>query len=99
MNRSLTAAIALTFALTGVASLAQAQSAALGTAPETTEVRIADLNLSSPAGQAELDRRIEGAARRVCNTATPVGSRAGYRAEEGRCKAQVRQQVAAALPR
>ena len=95
MNRSITAAIAAAFALTGVAGLAQAQTAGA----EIAHVRIADLNLSSPAGQAELDRRIEGAARRVCNTATPVGSRAGYRAEEGRCKAQVRQQVAAALPR
>lgn len=99
MNRSLTAAIALTFALTGVAGLAQAQSAAAGTAPETSEVRFADLNLSSPAGQAAFDRRVEGAARRVCETAAPVGSRAANRVEEGRCKAQVRQQVAAALPR
>jgi UrcA family protein len=95
MNRSLVTAIALTFALTGVAGLAQAQSAA----PESTEVRVADLNLSSPAGQAALDRRVEGAASRVCEVAAPVGSRAAYRTAESRCKAQVRQQVAAALPR
>jgi UrcA family protein len=95
MNRSLTAAIALAFSLTGVAGLAQAQSAT----PESTEVRFADLNLSSPAGQAALDRRIEGAARRVCEPAMPVGSRAAHRLAEGRCKAEVRQQVAAALPR
>jgi UrcA family protein len=94
MNRPLTAAIALAFTLTGVAGLAQAQTAA----PETAEVRFADLNLASPAGQAALDRRVEGAARRVCEAAAPVGSRSANRTHEGRCKAQVRQQVAAALP-
>lgn len=95
MNRSLAAAIGTAFALTGLAGLAQAQTAER----ETAEVRFADLNLTSPAGQAALDRRVEGAARRVCESAVPVGSRAAYRIEEGRCKAQVRQQVAAALPR
>jgi UrcA family protein len=95
VNRSLATAIALTFALTGVAGLAQARSAS----PESTEVRFADLNLSNPAGQAALDRRIESAARRVCEPAMPVGSRAAHRLAESRCKAEVRQQVAAALPR
>ena len=95
MNRSLTAALALTFSLTGVVGLAQAQTAASGTA----EVRFADLNLTSPAGKAALDRRVEGAARRVCEVGTPVSSRAAHRIQEGRCKAYVRQQVAAALPR
>jgi UrcA family protein len=95
MNRSLTAAIATALALTGVPGLAQAQSAAA----ETAEVHIADLNLSSQAGQSALDRRVEGAARRVCEVAAPIGSRAANRIEEIRCKTQVRQQVAAALPR
>jgi UrcA family protein len=95
MNRSLTAAIASVFALTGVGGLAQAQTGAA----ETAEVRIADLNLSSKAGQAALDRRVEGAARRVCEVAAPLGSRAANHIEQSRCKAQVRQQVAAALPR
>ncbi len=95
MNRPLSSAIALVFALTGVVGLAQAQTARL----DTAEVRFADLNLASPAGQAALDRRVEGAARRVCEVSAPVGSRAAHRNAEGRCKADVRQQVAAALPR
>ncbi len=88
MTKTLTAAI--TLALLGAASAAQAQ---------TAEVHFADLNLSSQAGQAELDRRVEGAARRVCEVTAPIGSRTAYRTAEGRCKISVRQQVAAALPR
>ena len=88
MTKTIVSAIAL--ALLGAATAAQAQ---------TAEVRFGDLNLSSPAGQAALDRRVEGAARQVCEVAAPVCGRAAYRIEEGRCKAQVRQQVAAALPR
>ncbi len=95
MSRSITAAIAAVFALTGVAGLAQAQTAGA----EIAHVRIADLDLSNPAGQAALNRRVESAARRVCELPTPTGSRVNYRIEEGRCKAQVRQQVAATLPR
>lgn len=38
----------------------------------TSIVRTADLDLSSPAGQQELDRRIVEAAREVCGTASDV---------------------------
>lgn len=63
----------------------------------TAEVRTADLNLASSAGQAELDRRIESAARRACVIDAPAASRFDDRGEVIRCKAQVRAQVAAAL--
>lgn len=63
----------------------------------TAEVRYADLNLSSAAGQAELERRIESAARRACVVDVPAASRFEDRSEAIRCKAQVRAQVAAAL--
>jgi UrcA family protein len=88
VTKTLASTIAL--ALLGAASGAQAQ---------TAEIRYADLDLSSPAGQAAFERRVEGAARRVCEVPAPIGSRAVYRIEEGRCKAEVRQQVAAALPK
>lgn len=65
---------------------------------DTATVRYADLNLRSPAGQAELDRRIEGAVRRACDAAPTSYSRLASRNERDRCKAEVRAQVAAALP-
>jgi UrcA family protein len=63
----------------------------------TAEVRYADLNLSSAAGQAELDRRIESAARRACAADAPTATRIQNREDENRCKAQVRAQVVAAI--
>lgn len=86
MTRILTPMIAL--ALLGGATVAQARTAV---------VRYADLNLASAAGQAELDRRIESAARRACVIEAPATSRFEDRAQLIRCKAEVRAQVAAAL--
>ena len=80
--------------------LASAAAAVLlGTAAQaqTAQVRVGDLNLASPAGRAELDRRIANATRKVCLTAAPATSRA-ERDELSRCEAGVRAQVAAALP-
>lgn len=85
MTRILTPAIALV--LLG-ATAAQAQ---------TAEVRFADLNLSSQAGQAELDRRVELASRRVCTAEPQSHTRLPDRRAAERCKAEVRAQVAAAL--
>ncbi len=63
----------------------------------TAEVRHADLNLTSAAGQAELERRIERAARKVCSEEANTGTHIkDYRAVD-RCKADVRAQVAAVL--
>lgn len=86
MTPILTPMIAL--ALIGGATAAQAR---------TAEVRYADLNLSTAAGQAELDRRIESAARRACVIEAPGTSRFEDRAQLIRCKSEVRAQVAAAL--
>ncbi|HQV02397.1 MULTISPECIES: UrcA family protein [unclassified Novosphingobium] len=85
MTRFLASTIALTLLGAGVAQA------------DTAKVRYADLNLRSAAGQAELDRRIESAARRVCEI-TPVASRLADRAKHNRCKVDVRAQVTAALP-
>lgn len=92
MTKTLTTAIAL--ALLGAATGAQAQTVS----SLTTQIRFADLNLSSQAGQAELDRRIESATRRICDVAAPASSRPAERSQVIRCKANVREQVAAALP-
>ena len=58
MNKSVLALAALASAVVSVPALA---------APMSTSVRIADLNLSSPAGRETLARRISTAAKRVCN--------------------------------
>lgn len=63
----------------------------------TAEVRHADLNLASAAGKAELDRRIERAARKVCLDETQTATRIKDHREINRCKAEVRAQVAAVL--
>jgi UrcA family protein len=62
-------------------------------------VRYADLDLSSTAGQAELERRIENAARQVCRSEPITGTRIIDRDEEQRCKDDVRTQITARLPR
>lgn len=63
----------------------------------TAQVRHADLNLASAAGQAELDRRVERAARKVCSDHSSTATRIRNNSEENRCKADVRAQVAAVL--
>ncbi len=85
MSRFLTASIALTLLGTGAAHA------------RTAEVRYADLNLAHPAGQAELDRRVESAARKVCAFTLPPTTRIENHREVDRCKADVRAQVSAAL--
>ena len=85
MSRFLTASIAL--ALLG-AGTAQAR---------TAEVRYADLNLAHPTGQAELDRRVESAARKVCEADLLPATRIENHREVSRCKASVRAQVSTAL--
>jgi len=85
MSRFLTTSIAL--ALLG-AGAAQAR---------TAEVRYADLNLAHPAGQAELDRRVESAARKVCESDLRPNTRIENHREVSRCKADVRAQVSTAL--
>lgn len=57
---SLTAAAVLATATISFPAFAAAPT------PDSVEVRIDDLNLSSPAGQAQLDRRIVNAINHVC---------------------------------
>ena len=63
------------FALTLIASAATVTptvAQAFEPVTVTSIVRTADLDLSSPAGQQELDRRIAFAVREVCGTASDV---------------------------
>ncbi len=84
-------------ALVLAASLPAAASAAA--AIESTEVvQFKDLNLASPAGVATLERRIVGAARRVCGYATArrlsLNEQQGTSACMNRALNSARQQVA-----
>ena len=76
-------------------------AAALSLAPaafaDTAQVRHADLDLATAAGRAELNRRIDKAAQRVCAEAPRTGSRIVNRAEMRECIAYVRGQVQARL--
>jgi UrcA family protein len=78
------------FAALALAGTAQAQSAS---------IRYADLDLSKPAGQAELERRIEAATRQVCPVETRAYSRIRDLAAQQHCEAGVRAQVAEQMPR
>lgn len=51
-----------------------AQVAAAGTAGSQMMVQSSDLDLASPQGQRELDRRIDRAARKVCTVAATTGT-------------------------
>jgi UrcA family protein len=73
-------------------------SASAAFAQETT-VRYADLDLSSVAGQAELERRIESATRQICRGEAITGTRIVDQDEVARCKSDVRAQISAQLPR
>lgn len=79
--------------------LALAIALSLGTAAHAkpVAVRYADLNLSSVAGQAELERRIESATRQVCYAEPTPGTRIVDRKELNRCHSSVRAQVNARI--
>ena len=47
-------------------------SPAFAQASESATIGIADLNLASAAGRATFDRRVAGAARRLCGTYAPL---------------------------
>ena len=88
----MSAARILALALAG-AALALGSAAHAETVQRTRGVSHADLDLATPEGNAELDRRIEHAAREVCGVGeTTVGSR--IRSREARaCYDQARQQL------
>lgn len=58
----------LTAATISLLTIAAAPAFASPSDPVSITVRYNDLDLNNPAGQAELNRRIESAARRVCAT-------------------------------
>ncbi|MBA3862935.1 MAG: hypothetical protein C0517_03210 [Erythrobacter sp.] len=94
MMKPLTQAIA-TFGLIGTAI-----SPAYAGEPErmTVKIEVADINLNTPEGQRALDRRIEAAARTVCQANSPAtGTRImtnDARACIAKARAEVRQHAA-----
>ena len=93
----LAAAVAVLGAATAFAAPAAAET------PATLAVKYSDLNLATEAGQAQLERRIDKAARSVCMVDdVTTGSR--LRSSEGRqcyeeTKARVHEQIAQAIAR
>jgi UrcA family protein len=83
--------IAIIAALTATTAAYAEQPSAL--------VKYADLDLASPAGQAELERRVDTATRKVCRAQLRTGSRIPDNFERNRCLADVRQQVSEQLAR
>ncbi len=80
------------------AALSTVSVTAFATAP-SVEVKYADLDLTTPQGMAELDNRIDAAARRVCGlddvvTGTKLPSSAAKRCYE-QARQKVKEQVAA----
>lgn len=67
------AALAMGLALTAVSPSAAKETSAI-----TQRVEIHDLDLTTEKGQKRLERRIDRAARRVCNYRTPVSTRGIY---------------------
>ncbi len=64
---------------------------------DTAQLRINDLDLSTAAGKAELDRRIEKVAAKACPAQTTTGSRIPDREGQKLCMADVRKQIEARL--
>lgn len=93
-------------AILAAAALGAATAFAVPAAAEdapSADVKYADLDLTTSAGQAQLDRRVNSAARVVCGMdEVVVGTRLASR-EAQRCftqaKTQIHQQVAAAVAR
>jgi UrcA family protein len=80
-------------------AIALALSSATGAFAQETKLRYADLDLSSAAGQAELERRIENATRQICRADPATGTRIVDQDEIERCRDEVRAQITAKLPR
>jgi UrcA family protein len=66
---------------------------------QDAKLRYADLDLSSAAGQTELERRIENVTRQICKAEAITGTRIVDMDELERCKSEVRAQITAKLPR
>lgn len=79
----------------GLAALALGTAASA--ASTSVEFRYRDLDLSTEAGQQELERRIDTAVRRACPDETVTGSRISSNADRAECMADVRSQIAARI--
>lgn len=86
MTKTFTLALALAASLAGSAAFAQQ-------ADQNGALRVGDLDLSTNAGQAALDRRIDAVSRKLCGDGKRTGSNIPDRAWLRDCKAQVRSQV------
>jgi UrcA family protein len=91
--------LAHAFAALGLAGAAISPALANDAAPPSVTVHVADLDLTSPAGQRALDRRLDRAVRSVCadggfRTGSRIMSREGQ-ACLAKARASVRDQVAA----
>ncbi len=73
-----------------------AAAPALATETARAELRYADLDLATPAGQAELSTRIDKAAEAYCTPEAATGSRIAAR-PDGACLTAVRGQLKARL--
>ncbi len=60
---------------------------------ETAKLRYDDLDLASPAGQAELASRIDAVAAKACPMEGVTGSRLPQREERQACIAEVKRQI------
>jgi UrcA family protein len=91
--------LAMTLAAIGLASSAVTPALAGETEKMTIHVQYNDLNLATPEGQAQLDRRLEKAVRTVCRTRSHNGGSRILSLDAKAClakaRADVRQQVAA----
>lgn len=82
-----------------ILAIALALTATSAAFAQNTALRYADLDLSSAAGQAELERRIEDVVRKACRAKPATGTRIVDRQEVEQCKNEIRAQILAKLPR
>jgi UrcA family protein len=76
-----------------VASLLLAVAVPASAEMRTTEVRVSDLNLANPAGQQELESRIERAIKNVCRSNSSKSL--SERQDVARCEASARTRAVA----
>ena len=78
-------------------SLALAAACLAGTPALAGDAKLVwnDLDLTTPAGKAELDRRIDAAAQRVCAPEAVTGSRITRRSAAASCLDEARSTIAA----
>jgi UrcA family protein len=88
----------MTYARPLIAALLIASAAPVLAQDNGLAIKTDDLNLSSEAGRATLERRITGIERQLCMSATATGSRSRAMLEQKACKASVRSQIEAKIP-